>query len=546
MSDERYPVPTVHHKKRGRPSAVWIVPLIAVVAAGALAVRAYLRHGPTIHITFDTADGIEAGKSEVRYRNVPAGRVTAVDLSPDHRHVVATVRLTSGGAVVAAKDSRFWVERPRVGVGGVSGLGTLLSGAFIGVDVGTSKETGETFQGLERPPGVTNDQRGTRYHLTSSAAGSLGPQSPVYLQRQNVGSVISVALAKDGRTTDLEIFVADPYDKLVTQGTVFWNASGLDVTLDANGLRLNTESFATVVAGGIELGQRPGVAPTPPVKENTIFPLFPDYRHAMAKPDVDPLALEMRFDDPIRGTGAGINVEFEGVHIGDIAEIIPNYDAATRSFHFDARATVYPERLGPAYKQLAAEGATKGLTGPQTLQALVDRGLRAQLKSSNLLTGAYYIDLVFDPAAKPIKLTAKDGVWIVPTQRGGTDQTLQKVNDILAKVDRIPFEQIGGDVRTTARAASSLLGHLDSNVVPAVQGVMTRAEVAMGALKDSLTALRDNVAAPDSAIQESTRNALEQLERAAFSLRTLADYLSSHPESLLRGRDSGPEPKGGK
>lgn len=546
MTDERYPVPTVHHRKHGRPSAVWLVPLIAVIAAAALGIRTYLRHGPTIHITFDTADGIEAGKSEVRYKNVPAGRVTGVDLTPDHQHIVATVKLTSGGAVVAASDSRFWVERPRIGVGGVSGLGTLLSGAYIGVDVGTSTEQAETFIGLERPPGVTHDQRGTRYRLTTNDSGSLAPQSPIYLKRQNVGSVLSSDLAADGQTIELEIFVRAPYDAFVTQRTVFWNASGLDVTIDASGLRVNTQSLATVVAGGIEFGARPGEPPAPAAKEHTRFPLYSEYRRAMAKPDRDPLALEMRFDEPIRGTAAGVNVEFEGVHIGEIIDVVPDYDEATQAFHFNARATVYPERLGPAYQKLAAEGARKGLSGPQTLQTLVGRGLRAQLKSSNLLTGAYYIDLAFDPAAKPVKLAAKDGVWVVPTQRGGTDQLLQRVSDILAKVDRIPFEQIGGDVSTTARAASSLLGHLDASVVPALQGAMARAEVAMAALKDSLTALRDNVAAPDSAIQETTRSTLEQVERAAFSLRTLADYLSSHPESLLRGRAAGPEPKGSK
>ena len=546
MSDERYPVPIVHHRKRGRPSAVWIVPLIAVIAAGFLAVRSYLRDGPTIHIMFDTADGIEAGKSEVRYKNVPVGRVTRVDLGPDHQHIIATIDLTSGGAVVAAKDSRFWVERPRIGVGGVSGLGTLLSGAYIGVDVGTAKAKAKEFVGLERPPGVTNDQQGTRYWLTTNNAGSLAPQSPVYLRRQNVGSVLSVELAKDGRTIDMEIFVAAPHDKFVTQSSVFWNASGLDVTLDASGLRLNTESLVTVVAGGIEFGPRDGVPATPPAAENARFPLYTDRRHAMAKPDTDPLALEMRFDEPIRGSASGVNVEFEGVHIGEIVDIIPDYDEATKSFHFDAHATVYPNRLGPAYTKLSAEGASKGLTGPKMLQLLVDRGLRAQIKSSNILTGAYYIDLVFDPAARPVKLALKDGTWIVPTQRGGTEQMLQKVSDILAKVDRIPFEQIGGDLSNTARAASSLLGHLDTNVMPAMQGVMARAETAMGALKDSLTALRDNVAAPDSALQETTRSTLEQFERAAFSLRTLADYLTTHPESLLRGRDSGSEPKGSK
>jgi len=221
-----------------------------------------------------------------------------------------------------------------------------------------------------------------------------------------------------------------------------------------------------------------------------------------------------------------------------------DYDETTQTFHFDAHASVFPERLGPAYTKLAAAGARNGLTGPQTLQALVDRGLRAQIKSSNILTGAYYIDLAWFPNAKPAHVIAKEGVWVVPTERGGSEQMQERVASILSKIDRIPFEEIGGDVHDATRAASSLLGHFDSAVVPAMQGVFARADTAMSALHDSLAALRDNIAAPDSAIQQATRATLEQVERAAFSLRTLADYLGHHPESLVRGRASGSEPKG--
>ena len=544
MSDETFSAPLVQRRKNGRPSAVWIVPLIALVAAGALAVRSYLDTGPTIHITFDTADGIEGGKSQVRYKNVPVGKVTSVDLTPDRHHIVATVKLTHGGASIATEDSQFWVERPRVGVGGVSGLGTLLSGAYIGVDVGTSTEEQKEFVGLEHPPGVTHDQHGTRFRLTTTAAGSLAPQSPIYIQRQSVGSILSIDIAKDGKSTDLEIFVSAPYDHLVTESTTFWNTSGLDVTLDASGLRVNTESLATVVAGGIEFGVRDQAPPTPPAKENTLFRLFPDYRHAMATPDINALPLEMRFDQPIRGTATGVNVEFEGVHIGEVLAIVPDYDEATRQFHFDARANVYPERLGRAYTKLVAEGSRRGLSGPQMLQSLVDRGLRAQLKSSNILTGAYYIDLAWFPDAKPSHVVTKDDVWVVPTERGGTEQIQGHLESILAKVDRIPFEGIVADLDTATKHASTLLGHLDSNVMPAMQGVFVHAETAMGALRESLVSLRDNVAAPDSEIQQSTRSTLEQLERAAYSLRTLADYLGAHPESLLRGREHGAEPKG--
>lgn len=548
MSEEQLPIPSVKPaRKGGRPSAVWIVPVIAVIAAGALAIRSYLHTGPTIRITFDTADGIEGDKSEVRYKNVPVGKVTSVDLSKDRQHIVATVELTRGAAKLAAKDTQFWVERPRVGVGGVSGLGTLLSGAYIGVDVGVSKEESDAFIGLEKPPGVTHDQQGTRFRLTTRDAGSLAAQSPVYLLRQNVGKVSALDLAKDGKTVDMELFIEAPYDKLVTTSTVFWNASGLDVTLDASGLRIATPSIASVVAGGVEFGTRPTDPPAPAAPGSQQFVLFEDYRHAMAAPDRESLALEMRFDQPIRGSGAGVNVEFLGVHIGDVVSISPGYDSASHTFFFDARANVFPYRLGAAYDQLLDEGQRAGLTGSQVLQSLVARGLRGQVKSSNFLTGAYYIDLAFSPPKRTAdQVIEKPNVWVVPTQPGGTAQMADKVSSILTKLDTIPFAQIGEDVGGATRAASQLLGNLDKNVVPTLQGMLGQAGIAMGALRDSLTSIRDNVAAPDSAIQQSARTTLEQLDRAAYSLRSLADYLQHHPESLVRGRASGSEPKGSK
>ena len=546
-NDNEFPTPAVHTKKRGRPSAVWIIPILAVVAAGALAIRTYLRIGPTIYITFENADGIEAGKSEVRFKNVPVGKVTAVDISNDNKRIVASVELTHGGAGLAVSDSQFWVERPRVGVGGVSGLGTLLSGAFIQVDVGTSTEKENTFVGLEKPPGVTHDQQGRRFRLTAGDAGSLAAESPVYLLRTKVGTITSLELAPDGKSVDIDIFVYAPYDQLVSVNAVFWNASGLDVTLDASGLRVNTQSLATVVAGGVAFGMRDPNLVGKPAAENTKFALFEDRSHAFKSSDEGGFPLAMRFHQAIRGLGkgTGVNIEFEGLHLGDVVAVRPGYDIPTHSFFFDVDARVFPERLGAAYVSLVEEGARTGKTGPDMLQALVSRGLRAQIRSGNILTGSFFIALDWFPAerGKTDLPPAQDGVWVVPTVRGGTEQIQDTVASILAKVDKIPFDAIGSDVHDAGRAAATLLGHLDQDVVPQAQALFGRAQGAMEALREGLAALRDNVAAPDSPLQQSTRTTLEQLERAAFAMRGLADYIHTHPESLLRGRAPGRQPK---
>lgn len=546
-TDNELPEPVTSRRRR-RPSVVWIVPILAVVAAGALAIRTYLRIGPTITITFNNADGVEAGKTEVRFKNVPVGKVTDVDISSDKKRIVASVELTKSGAGLAVSDSTFWVERPRIGVGGVSGLGTLLSGAFIQVDVGTSTDNEDSFVGLEKPPGVTQDQKGRRFRLTSKDAGSLTPQSPVYLLRTKVGTITSLEIAPDGKSVEIDLFVFAPYDQFVSETSVFWNASGLDVTLDATGLRVNTQSLATVVAGGVAFGVRDPKAATKPAAENATFALFEDRSHAFASPDqASGFPLAMRFHQPIRGLGkgVGVNIEFEGLHIGDVLAVRPGYDIPTRSFFFDVDAKVFPERLGAAYASLAEEGASSGKTGPQMLQELVSRGLRAQLRSGNILTGSFYIALDWFPAerGKAASAPAQAGVWVVPTVRGGTEQIQDTIARILDKVDKIPFDAIGRDVRDATSAAASLVGRLDKDVVPQVQALLGGAHIAMEALREGITSLRDNIAAPDSAIQQSTRTMLGQLERAAFSLRGLADYIQTHPESLLRGRAPGRQPK---
>ncbi len=480
-------------------------------------------------------------------RTCRSARSSASGSRDDHRHIVATCELTRGAAALAVSDSRFWVERPRVGTGGVSGLGTLLSGAYIGVDVGTSTENAEEFTGLEKPPGVTRDQRGTRFRLTATDGGSLAVRSPVYLRRVAVGWVTDLALAPDGKTIGLEVFVQQPYDKDVTDHTVFWNASGLDLAVDAAGLKVDAQSLATVIAGGIAFDARDPNAPAIVAAENASYPLFVDRAHAMAIPDGLRLTARLRFEQQVRGIIAGTVVDFQGVKLGVVDDVKPGFDDATHELFFDVTASVFPERLGAAYATLVAENP--GKTGPQALQTLVARGLRGQIRTGNLLTGQAYVELTWFPRVAGVAALGDPSTWVIPTVRGSVDQLQEQVQDIVSKLDKVPFDVIGQDVQGATHAASGMFGHLDQEVqqvAPEAQKMLVQAQAAMGALREVVTSLRDNVAAPDSAIQQSTRTTLEELDRAAYALRSLADYVEHHPESLVRGRAGGSEPQGSK
>ncbi len=501
------PAPAVHRHRRHHPSVIWIVPFVAIVAALTLGIRAYLRIGPAITVTFETADGLEAGKSEVRFKNVPIGKVDRIALAEDRRHIIATLKLTKDAAGLAARDTQFWVERPRIGVGGVTGLSTIVSGAYIGVNAGASNETIESFVGLEHPPGVTTDQRGRRFKLTAREAGSLALHTPIYLHQVAVGWISALELAPDGKRVTAEVFVEHPYEDTVTASTVFWNASGMDVTIDAGGLRIDTQSLATVVAGGLAYGVRDANAPDKVAAAGTTFALYDDRPQAMMRPDVERIPTRMRFPASMRGVAVGAGIDFQGVTIGAVDSLHPGYDATTKAFYTDVDATVFPERLEGAFASLVAEGGASGKTGLDMLQSLVGRGLRAQIRSGNLITGAGYIALAWLPHDKATASVAVADTWTIPTVPGGVDHMQEQVQEIITKIDAIPFDAIGKEVQQT-----------------------------IASVHQSTSAMHDNLFAPDSPIQSSLKTTLEQVQRAAFSLRGLADFLQQHPESLIRGK----------
>jgi paraquat-inducible protein B len=245
------PAPEPRRDGRKRLALIWLVPLIAALAGLALVVRAWLQTGPTITITFDTAESLEDGATEVRYKDVVVGKVSSIQLRDDDSGVVVEVELTPDAKRIAVKDSRFWVVRPRIGIGGVSGINTLLSGAYIGVDVGTATESQRDFVGLEKPPAVTHDQKGRQFTLTTMDAGSVTIGAPVYYRRVAVGRIVDAALDEDGKRITVRVFIDAPYDRFVTSGVRFWNAGGVDLAVSSEGLKLNTQSLATVLAGGI-------------------------------------------------------------------------------------------------------------------------------------------------------------------------------------------------------------------------------------------------------------------------------------------------------
>lgn len=529
------PAPEPRRDGRKRLSLIWLVPLVAALVGLALVIRTWLQTGPTITIRFDTAESLNNGTTEVRYKDVVVGKVSSIQLREDDSGVTVEVELTPDAKRIAVKDSRFWVVRPRIGIGGVSGINTLLSGAYIGVDVGRSGEQQRDFVGLEKPPAVTHDQKGKQFTLTTLDAGSITIGAPVYYRRVAVGRVVDATLDEDGKRITVRVFIDAPYDRFVTDGVRFWNAGGIDLAVSSEGLRLNTQSLATVVAGGIAFQPLDERKPGEPAREDSRFELYDGIATALAPPDGPSVRALLVLRQSTRGLTAGTPVDFNGLVIGAIRSIEPQYDVRQQSFYSKVTVELYLERLGPAWSALKGLAADSDRPALAVLNKLIDQGLTAQLRAGNLLTGQQYVALFFKPGAKARRVTAGDTMPEIPTAAGSLEEIQTQIESIVTKLDKIPFAELGADLRTMVNSANTLLRTFDQDIAPQARRTLDNAATAIRSLEQNLTS-------PEAPLQQDTRRMLEQLNRTAASFRVLADYLEKHPESLLRGRPAAVEP----
>jgi paraquat-inducible protein B len=543
MTDQRTPAntdelpqPEIHRRGRWSVSLIWLVPVLAALVGLSLVIHGWLSEGPNIRLSFQTAQGLEAGKTQVRYKNVVIGKVSKIMLSPDRSHVIVAVNLDKSAESFATADTRFWVVRPRIGLGGVSGIDTLLSGAFIGADVGASKEPKSDFKGLETPPGVTHGAPGKTFRLHSDDLGSLDIGSPVYFRRIQVGRVVSYQLDTDGKGVSLQVFVDGPNDRFVTNASRFWNASGVQVALGANGLKLNTQSLATVLAGGVAFQDPPGPHDSTPAAPDAPFQLFDDQTTAMAPPDGEARYIRMRFDSSVRGLAVDAPVEFLGINIGKVVSVNLDYDEKKQRFPVIVGALLYPQRLGKAYVKLEALAKARhdDANMSHLMGGLIAQGLRAQARTGNLLTGQLYIALDFVPNAPKVAYNPEAKPLEIPTTGGSFDKLQEQLGDIVSKIQKVPFDQIGQHLDQTLVSLNSTIKQVNGQTLPQFNSTLEGVKQTVGNANQALS--------PDSPLQQNLGGTLSELQRAARSLRVLTDYLSVHPEALLRGRKADPAP----
>ena len=518
-------------RSRTRLSLVWVIPIVAALVGVWVAVTRILAEGPTITIALHSAEGLEAGKTKIQYNGVDVGTITAIRLSDDHQGVMLTAQMEPKTDALLVDDTHFWVVRPRISGANVSGLGTLISGAYIGMEIGQSSTKRRDFVGLEDPPVVTSDVAGRYFMLKTPTLGSLDTGTPLFFRRLQVGEVSAYSLDADGQALSVRVFVKSPYDKYVTADTRFWQASGVDVSLNASGLTVQTQSVLSILIGGIAFETPAAGAGEAQAAADSVFPLYDNRTDAFRQPSVDPQPYLLVFSDSVRGLTPGAPVELRGIPIGEVVSVTGQLDPSTFQFTAPVVIRLDPRRLG--VKILAS---TKPEDVPalrrKVVDALIAHGVRAQLRTGSLITGAMFVAFDFFPNAAPATVDWSQDPVQLPTQPGEIEAIEQSVVSIIKKVDQIPFKAIGDDVER-------LLKKLDA--VP-YQGIGDDLRKTMAGLDETLSSARatlDNanrMVAPDSLLGAQLGTTLDEVNRAARGLRVLTDYLERHPEALIRGK----------
>jgi paraquat-inducible protein B len=514
----------VVERRRGLP-LVWVIPLLAAAIGAWLAYTTWSRKGPTITLTFEAAQGLQPGTSRIKYRDVEMGVVKTVDLSEDLAHVVVTAEMKKSATEHLREGTQFWIESVRLTASGVSGLGTLLSGVYIGMSPGQGKPA-RRFTGLEQAPVLQVNQPGRKFQLRAEKLGSLSAGSPIYFRGIPAGEVLGYDLDPDGQGVSIYAFVHAPYDALVRDQSRFWNASGIDMSVGTSGLTVRTESLAAIIEGGIAFDTPVSASAGEPSKEGATFGLYPSFESIKEAQFITRVPFLIYFQGSVGGLGPGAPVNFRGIQVGEVKDVRLEIDVNSNTIRLPVLIDIEPQRI-------EVVGSMVPLPHQEHMARFVELGMRAQLRSGNLLTGSQVVALDFFPKAPPAHLTYDGGLAVIPAVPSQTAELMDKVTAFIDNLSSAPISQLVTDLRTTVQDLNRVVG--SKSVQDGVGPLLDDAR-AMLAQADSTLKSADGVIGPDSALRYDMANLFQELTRMSRSLRTLADYLERNPNALIFGK----------
>ncbi|MCR4212038.1 intermembrane transport protein PqiB [Enterobacter cloacae] len=526
-------------------SPVWIFPIVTALIGAWILFYHYSHQGPEVTLITTNAEGIEGGKTTIKSRSVDVGVVESATLTDDLTHVEIKARLNAGMEKLLHGDSVFWVVKPQVGREGISGLGTLLSGAYIELQPGAKGTQPAQYQLLDSPPLAPPDAKGIRVILDSKKAGQLSPGDPVLFRGYRVGSVETSTFDPQKRTISYQLFINAPNDRLVTSNVRFWKDSGIAVDLTSAGMRVEMGSLTTLFGGGVSFDVPEGLELGQPVAEKTAFRLFDDQRSIQDALYTDHIDYLMFFKDSVRGLQPGAPVEFRGIRLGTVGQVpffVPGLQQVLDDdYRIPVLIRIEPERLVNQIGENQDIGAH--------ITDLMNRGLRGSLKTGNLVTGALYVDMDFYPKAPPITgIREFGGYKIIPTVSSGLAQIQQRLMETLDKINNLPLnpmiEAATGSLHQSQETMQRLQTTLDNiNKLTASQSMQQLPQDMQKTLRELNRSMQGFQ--PGSAAYNKMVADMQRLDQVLRELQPVLKTLNEKSNALVfEAKDKkDPEPK---
>lgn len=525
-------------------AAVWMVPLVALVIGGWMLFQHWYEQGPQVTLTVERAEGIVAGKTAIRSHDVDIGRIESVELSSDFSHAVLKARIDKQASDMLRDDSLFWIVKPRVGREGITGLGTLLSGTYIEMAQGKQGKARDSYKIQDSPPLASAGQKGIHLVLTSRETRALGVNSPVQVQGYTVGQVEQVNFVPEKSQMEYKVFIKAPYDTLVNSNSRFWMTPGFEVSVTSQGMKVKMDSLETLLNGGITMGLPAGWGPGDPVKDNSNFTLFQDQASVLEGNLNQFLYYVFLFEDSLSGLNPGAAVEYRGVRVGTVisAPYIVDDELSAR---FNKRTLPVLARI--EVQRLSQRDAD---TDHEKWLALFEQqfrqGLRASLRSSNLLTGSKIIDLNFVPDAPRYVAQTIKNKPVFPSVSAGLDQIERKVNKILDKFADMDIAATLDQVNRTLATLDKTLGSVRSvsNNLDKLTGQSATQQIP-ASLNQSLQQLQQTLQDYDSGSRTSRelQKSIQSLNQMMRELQPLVRSLNEKPSALIFDRSTRPDPQ---
>ncbi len=557
---EQRTLPHAATRRSRRISIIWIVPLVAVAIGGWLAWDTLSKEGPTIKISFEGGEGLQAGQSQLKYKDIVFGTVKSLTLAPDKTHVIVTVATTHQAEPLLTEGTLFWVVKPRLFAGNISGIETLLSGSYVGMlPADKAGKDQREFVGREDPPVLGAHVPGRTFLLKSKRIGAVSVGSPIFFRDLNVGEVLGWDIADMAEYVTIYAFVRAPYDSYVHDETRFWNASGVSIKLGGTGVEVQMESLKALLLGGVAFETRVADIHTAETPENHVFPLFADRETANAASYTRKIEAISYFPGSVSGLAPGSEVTMHGLKVGEVTDVRLSYDAAKDAIVAPVRYEVQPERVIGVGKRVFD-------TDEEAVDALLKKGLHASLQSASLITGQQNVALEFVTDEPPAEVAMDGPDYVIPaTEGGGFAGLTASATELLNKVNTMPFDQIGKNLDGILKSVNDVAqGPQMKKALTELAGMIASAQTMVQSLNSGLSPAAKQLPEVAAGLQKTLANAnklvlsldngygdntkfnrdmdrlLAQANDALRSIRALADLLARHPEALLKGRPEGP------